>query len=139
MAKQGRGQRPPVPAGKVPEPPEPASTDNETPKFCLHYLARDFDVNALSTEQQAALAKTLQKLSGFRWKELVLARKHSHGLEHMPVPQLTQPMPQRFQDQDKVTVFRYHGNLPMAGVRVRDVFHILWIESSFGKLYDHGS
>jgi len=84
MAK-GRGQRPPVPAGKVPEPPEPVSTDNETPKFCLHYLAQDFDVDALTTEQQAALAKTLQKLSGFRWKELIMGPRHSHGMGLGPV------------------------------------------------------
>jgi hypothetical protein len=25
------------------------------------------------------------------------------------------------------------------GSRVNDVFHIIWIESSFGDLYDHGS
>jgi hypothetical protein len=136
---KGRGQRPPVPTGKVPESPAPVSTDNETPKFCLHYLARDFDVSALTTAQQAALAKTLQKLSGFRWRELIMGPRHSHGMEHMPISQIRVSLPPKFQDRDKVTVFRYDGNLPMAGVRVRDVFHLLWIEPSFGKLYDHGS
>jgi hypothetical protein len=34
-------------------------------------------------------------------------------------------------------VFRYHGKLPMAGVRVRDVYHVLWIEPGFGQFYAH--
>jgi hypothetical protein len=29
--------------------------------------------------------------------------------------------------------------LPMAGVRVRDVYHVLWLEPEFGRLYDHGT
>lgn len=36
-------------------------------------------------------------------------------------------------------VFRYDGKLHMAGVRVRDVYHVLWIEPEFNSLYDHGS
>ena len=36
-------------------------------------------------------------------------------------------------------VLRYKGKLPMAGIRVQDVLHILWIEPHFGDLYDHGS
>jgi len=44
----------------------------------------------------------------------------------------------QFQDQDKFMVFRYYGKLPMAGVWVADVYHVLWIEPEFGKLYDHG-
>ena len=51
--------------------------------------------------------------------------------------QIRPSVPQRFQDQPKTMVFRYDGNLPMAGFRVDDVFHVLWIEPAFGKLYDH--
>ena len=39
--------------------------NKETPKFCLRYLANGFDVHALTTQQQAEFAKTLQKLTGF--------------------------------------------------------------------------
>lgn len=34
-------------------------------------------------------------------------------------------------------VFRFDGLLPMAGVRVEDVHHVLWAEAAFGRLYDH--
>ena len=30
-------------------------------------------------------------------------------------------------------VFRYDGRLPMAGVRVHDVFHMLWIEPELNR------
>jgi len=33
--------------------------------------------------------------------------------------------------------FRYMGKLPMLGVRVREVFHLLWVERQFGDVYDH--
>jgi hypothetical protein len=36
-------------------------------------------------------------------------------------------------------MFRYDGRLPMGGIRVRDIYHVLWIEPEFGRLYDHGS
>ena len=48
------------------------------------------------------------------------------------------PIPPQFQDQDKFMVFRYHGKLPMAGVRVDDIYHVLWIEPEFSRLYNHG-
>lgn len=35
-------------------------------------------------------------------------------------------------------VFRYSDRLPMAGVRVGDTFHVVWIERQYGELYDHG-
>jgi len=47
-------------------------------------------------------------------------------------------MPTGFEDAEQFLVLRYSGKLPMAGVRVRDVYHILWIEPNFGHLYDHG-
>ncbi len=34
--------------------------------------------------------------------------------------------------------FRYHGLLPMAGVRIGEIYHVPWIEPEFGLLYDHG-
>ena len=52
--------------------------------------------------------------------------------------QIKAPIPQQFGDRDKFMVFRYHGKLPMGGVRVGDVYHVLWIEPEFNRLYDHG-
>ena len=140
MAKQPRGRRPDPAAGRLPQPPvSRVNYNEETPKFCLHFIQSGFDVGALPTvARQAAFAKTLQKLATSKWKDLVVAPYKGQGIETIPARQLKVAMPARFQDQDKVMVFRYDGKLPMAGVRVDDVFHVLWIEPEFNMLYDHG-
>jgi hypothetical protein len=132
--------------GKVPKP-SPASFaipaalvnhDDESPKFCLHFLAPGFDVHALDPEKQASFAKTLQKLASSSWKDLKLAPRHGQGVELIPARELKPSVPEQFQDETKFMVFRFHGKLPMAGVRVDDVYHVLWIEPQFGRLYNHG-
>lgn len=51
--------------------------------------------------------------------------------------QIKAPIPPKFQDADKFVAFRYQGKLPMAGIRINDVYHVLWIEPEFNQLYDH--
>jgi len=138
MAAKNRGRRPAVPHGTLRNTPPPPSYNDETPKFCLHYLRADFDVHALDADGQGAFARTLQKLAGLRWTEIITAGRHGHGSEHIPAAQIKPPIPERFQDRERFMVLRYHGLLPMAGVRVDDVYHVLWIEPEFNRLYDHG-
>ncbi len=80
----------------------------------------------------------MQNRAGMTWKEISLAPRHGLGIEHLPVSEIRAPLPPAFEGHEKVMVMRYNGKLPMAGIRVRDVFHILWIERQFGELYDHG-
>jgi hypothetical protein len=135
---KNRGTRPAVSGDAFAKPTKPVNYDDESPKFCLHFLRDDFDVHSLDASNQAAFAKSLQKLSASRWKDLIVAPRHGQGSERIPRGQIRAPIPPRFQDQDKFLVFRYNGKHPMAGVRVDDVFHVLWIEPQFGDLYDHG-
>lgn len=135
---KNRGKRPQPAKGGFPEPAAPPDYDDVSPKFCLNFLRDGFDVHALDPAGQAAFAKTLQKLASSKWKDLITAPRHGQGTELIPASQIKAPIPPQFQDQPKFMVFRYDGKLPMAGVRVRDVFHVLWIEPEFGRLYDHG-
>lgn len=112
--------------------------NEETPKFCLYYLKPGFDVAALDQQQQAAFASCLQKLASSKWKDLVVGPRHGQGTEHIPQSKIRARIPERFQDNERYLAFRYSGKLPMVGVRVDDIFHILWIERWFGELYDHG-
>jgi len=139
MAKpKDRGRRPQAAKGGFPAPAAPPDYDQESPKFCLNFLRDGFDVDTLGAAGQAAFAKTLQKLARSKWKDLITGPRHGQGTELIPAGQIKAPIPPRFQDQPKFMVFRYDGKLPMAGLRVRDVFHVLWIEPEFGRLYDHG-
>jgi hypothetical protein len=135
---KNRGTRPKAAKGTFPQPAAPPNYDDESPKFCLNFLRDGFDVHALDAKGQAAFAKTLQKLASMPWKELITADRHGHGTELIPAKQIKAQIPPQFQDQEKFMVFRYDGKLPMAGVRVGAVFHVLWIEPEFGHLYDHG-
>jgi hypothetical protein len=135
---KNRGQRPQPAKGTFPQPDAPPDYEDTSPKFCLNFLRDGFDVHALDPDGQAAFAKTLQKLACSKWKDLITAPRHGQGTELIQASQIKAPIPPQFQDQDKFMVFRYNGKLPMVGVRVRDVYHVLWIEPKFGDLYDHG-
>ncbi len=73
-----------------------------------------------------------------RWIDIKQADRHALGTELLPIDKIRYRIPAPFEDHDRVMVFRYSGNLPMVGVRVREVFHVLWIEDAFGNVYDHG-
>lgn len=135
---RNRGNRPAPSQRAFTASTELVSHDGESPKFCLHFLRSDFDVHALDAEKQASFAKTLQKLASSTWADIKRAPRHGQGTELIPAWEFRAPIPPQFQDQDKFMVFRYHGKLPMAGVRVDDIYHVLWIEPEFGKLYNHG-
>lgn len=138
MSAKNRGRKPDAAPGRVADSGPPPSYDDLTPVFCLHYMQPCFGVDCLDHKGGSAFAKKLQQMASMRWKELITSGRHGHGSEHIPKTQIRGPVPAKFQDQERFMVFRYHGKLPMAGVRINDVFHVLWIERQFGDLYDHG-
>lgn len=73
-----------------------------------------------------------------KWRDILLAPRHGLGSEFIPAGQIKAPIPEAFQDRDRFLVLRYNGKLPMGGIRINDVFHVLWIEAAFGDLYNHG-
>jgi hypothetical protein len=117
---------------------EPPDYDDSTPKFCLHHLQNGFQVSDLDKDKQSDFALALEKRRSMTWQELMTAPHLGLGFELMPKGEIIPPIPTFFQDAKRFHVFRYCGKLPMAGVRVNDVFHIVWIEGKFGDLYDHG-
>ena len=106
--------------------------------FCFRHTVRGFDVTELDQAQKADLAETLQQRCQVTWTEINQADRHGQGTEKLPVRSIKPEIPARFQDTDKVTAFRYSDRLPMVGVRIGGVFHVLWIEKRFGRVYDHG-
>ena len=118
--------------------PPPRSTGKSTPVFCFRHIQPKFDVKALPIDRQAQLAQALQERGRMTWDEITLAPRHGLGSELLPRRQIKAPIPAGFEDQERFLVLRYAGKLPMVGTRTNDTFHILWIESEFGELYDHG-
>lgn len=135
-----KGKRPAASADKFAQPTPVRDSNQATPLFCLNHLHPDYDVKALEDkEKQAQLALTMHKCAQMRWIDIHQARRHGAGTESIPADQILAPIPPKFADQDKFTAFRYRGLLPMVGVRINEVFHVLWIERQFGEVYDHGS
>lgn len=135
----GKNNRRPKSTKKTfPEPSEPPNYDNNTPKFCLHHLQPGFSVSDLDASKRADFAIALEKRRSMTWRQLYEADHHGLGYEYVPAPQFKPTPPRIFQDTKKFVVFRYSDLLPMAGVRVNDVFQIVWIEHTFNDLYDHG-
>jgi hypothetical protein len=118
---------------------EPRNYESSTPKFCLHHLQDGFRVSDLHREQQQDFALALQTRCSLTWQQIATNGRHALGYEFIPADQIIPPIPRVFEDAARFMVFRYSGFLPMAGVRVQDVFQIVWIEAKFGDLYDHGS
>ncbi|MGH3249355.1 MAG: hypothetical protein ACRDOI_24545 [Trebonia sp.] len=114
---KSRGSRPTSSKGSFAASEPRVNHDNETPKFCLHFVADGFDVHALAAGQQVSFAKTLQKLSSSTWKDLKLASRHGQGTELIPRDQVRASIPAQFQDEPR--------------------FMVLWIEPGFGQLYAH--
>lgn len=139
MAK-GKDNKRPKGTGKpnLPTPAEPTSSDSLTPKFCLQYLQRGYDINNLPQNQRASFAMALQERCTMTWREITVARYGGLGIEFIPASQIRGPIPVQFQDRDRFLMLRYHDRLPFGGVRVQDVLHVLWIEARYGDLYNHG-
>lgn len=139
MAARGRGAKRAHVPDTLPITDSSAGLDGH-PKICLRYLIPAFDIKSagLTVEQKADLVDRLQEICGLDWKTIQRSDRHGQGTEQLPADQLRVVLPKKFSDQEKVTVFRYSGRLPMVGVRVKDMFHILAIEKKFNELYDHG-
>jgi hypothetical protein len=142
MPKDSKGRR-----GKPPSPNDktitristPRDTNKDTPKFCLHNLSAGFDVENLPKERRAAFALSLQQRAKLTWQQIMMADKHGQGTEKLPARSIRANVPRKYSDTQEFLVMRYDGRRPMVGVRANDVFHVLWIESEYGDLYDHGS
>lgn len=138
MTTRSRGVRPANDGGTVTVGSQPPDYNQMTPRFCLAFLAPDYNLQPLDREARAAFALALQKRSTLTWGEINRTVRHELGFELLPADGFIPRPPVKFENVTKFMVFRYHGLLPMAGHRIHDTFHVLWIERQFGDLYDHG-
>jgi hypothetical protein len=118
----------------------PPNYDESHPVFCLQHLHSDFNVKhtAMSKDARAAFAEQLESLASLTWAIIKRSGRHGLGFEKLPVTKLRMALPNDFEDETEVLVFRYHGNLPMAGVRRHATLHLFALEREYGDLYDHG-
>jgi len=135
MAKN-KGTKPTGTTATVPVV-EPVNYDKEHPKFCFRYTQKGNCPADLSKDQQIALVLTLHRLAKIDWSTIKSAGRQALGTEFIPAEQINVPIPGKFDAEDRFMFFRYQGKLPIGGVRIQDVFHILWIAKGFKDVYVH--
>jgi hypothetical protein len=115
--------------------------EDRYPVFCFKYL-QPYSYNYCSDPSFfISFLERLKKLGELGWNEINKSARHSFGTEKIPKRALK---PKNFppivtEDVDEFTVFRATGrNLPFLGLRLNDTFQMIFIESGFGDIYDHG-
>lgn len=81
----------------------------------------------------------LKKLSETSWDEINKAGRHGLGYEHLTWEQLNVQKPASVTNEIKrLMVFRATGdNHAFLGFRSGSVFNVVFIETSFGDIYNH--
>lgn len=143
MAKKSRrkGTRPArtgsVPADKDVLASIKAASD-EYPVLSTRFLQKGWGFEEMTDETRLSFLQKWHKRSEISWKDLTSHQRHGLGSEYIPSQQIKPQVPRQFQEIEKFRVFRHHANLPFAGWKDRGIFYVLWIESRYNDLYDHG-
>ena len=91
----------------------------------------------MDDSMRAEFLEKWHRRSVLTWKELTRHPKHGLGSEFIPATAIKPDIPQPFQDVSRFRVYRHKGNLPFVGWKDREVFYVIWIENTYGKLYSH--
>lgn len=98
---------------------------------------RRYCVTACNSEQQAAFAVTLRKLSQLTWNQIVGSHRHANGHEKIEQCQIKGVFPPHITPEVNIIAFRFHGKAPMVGYRSNEIFHVIWLDHDY-SLYPHG-
>lgn len=119
-------------------------TDNlngiDYPVFCFRYLQ---DISIKECEYSKFFYNflfRLKKLSELGWKEIRKADRHGFGMEKIPINKIKaqELLSIITPDVEYLSVFRANGdNRPFIGIQNRSVFHVLFVETNFGDIYEH--
>lgn len=83
--------------------------------------------------------KRLSKLSELGWNGIQTSHRHGFGMEKLSQEIIKPQLPSIITPEVQLFAFRAVGNnLPFVGFREGKIFHILFIETSFGDIYSHG-
>lgn len=110
------------------------------PVFCFRYLQE----NSLKNCRDAGFLKKflfrLSTLCNLSWKEIKTSPRHSFGTEQLPISRIkpTSKPVILTPDVEKLTIFRATGdNHAFLGIVKEPLFHVIYIETEFGDIYDH--
>jgi len=110
------------------------------PVFCFKHLQQHSYHKCSDSSFFIVFLERLKKLGQLGWQGIHGSHRHSFGTEKIPIQNLKVNSfpPIITEDVTELTVFRATGNnLPFLGIRLDDIFQIIFIESAFGDIYPH--
>ena len=114
------------------------SPEQQPPVFSFEYVQRSHCISLMEDRaDRGLLLDALHTLGSMTWSQINSAPRHGLGYEKMPMDKMKAKRPSCVTDDVNLLVFRWKGKLPFVGFRDGRIFNILWIERSFGDLYDH--
>lgn len=116
--------------------------DTQPPIFSLYHLRKDYCLSKCTTDEKAAFADTLHKLSQLTWSDLRQAPKNGIGYEKINRSSFKNKdcIPKNITEDVNIIAFRFSGKKAMVGYKDpidRKLFHVVWLDRDF-CLYDHG-
>lgn len=117
--------------------PSAPPKDYGSPKIGFRLIQSGWGVENLSASQALVFLAKWQKRASMTWDKVTLADRHGLGSETLPASRLLPAVPNWMEKDFKLLVLRHEGRLPQVGIRVGDVFEVMWIETKFNTLYSH--
>jgi len=88
-----------------------------------------------SQDSKSAVVNTLLKLSQLSWSQISSISSAGLGFENIPLYRFSVPLPSIVTEEvPSLKVFRYSGSGRIAGIREKDIYHILLVGTD---LYTH--
>ena len=120
---------------------KPLPENEEHPLFSYRYLSMDVSVKKCDNKVFRKFTSRLKALSELTWKQINTSGRHEYGWELIDKDSLKpkKSIPLSLSDVEKFHVFRYDSdNHSFVGVVRGIAIYPLFIEASFGDVYNHG-
>ena len=116
----------------------PPNYNNMPIIFSLEKLAEDeYCFSKLNSENKKQFAESIFKRRHLTWNEIQRTGRHALGTEKMPKNQIKGTIPSFITpDVSEFLVFRFNGKKSMVGLREKNIFYVIWFDSTF-TLYKH--
>ena len=111
------------------------------PIFCFKHLQNVSFCDCKNHKFFHDFLLRLTTLSNLGWDGMRSSDKHAYGMGKIPNAKIFPSLPAFITpDVKDLTTIRANGNnLPFVGLQNEKIFHVIYIETKFGDIYDHGT
>ncbi len=104
--------------------------------FCLRRMASGYTVSDCDSDDRAAFAEKLYRLSQLTWPDVYSSHRHGLGAEKIARGNLRPCVQDRIPEDVAPIAFRFSGKKPMIGYREESILRIVALDPKF-EAYPH--